>query len=352
MAFLNIPNVAISGISACVPRRIDENDNYPLSEKEKINLISSIGVERKRIANDVTCSSDLCFKAAETLIGELHWDKSEIDCLIFVSQTPDYILPATACILQHRLELSTECLAQDVSLGCSGWIYGMSTISSLILAGGGSLRKALLLVGDTISKVSSPEDKSTRPLFGDAGTATALEYIAGSEGFKFYLATDGESANAIIVKDGGYRNAISPASSVVKQFEDGIRRNDMQLYLDGMAVFSFAISKGPQSVNKLLEYFNIEKDSIDYFIFHQANQFLNEKIRKKLKLEPAKVPYSLKNFGNTSGAAIPLTMVSELRTVLKSRKLNHLGCAFGVGFSWGCIYFTTGQIVCPELIEY
>jgi 3-oxoacyl-[acyl-carrier-protein] synthase-3 len=351
MAFLNIPNVVIRGISGCVPKHIDENNDYPINEEDKAKLISSIGVERKRIADDKTCSSDLCFKAADKLIQELNWDKSEIDCLIFVSQTPDYILPANSCILQQRLGLSTECYAQDISLGCSGWIYGMSAISSLILAGNGSLRKALLLVGDTISKILSAEDKSTWPLFGDAGTATALEYSAGSEGFKFHLATDGEGADTIIVKDGGCRNTTTPDSFVVKQFEDGIRRNDMQLYLNGINVFSFAISKGPQSINKLLENFNIDKNSVDYFTFHQANLFLNEKIRKKLKLEPEKVPYSLKNFGNTSCATIPLTMVTELREKLKSKKLNHIGCAFGVGLSWGSIYFTTGQIVCPELIE-
>lgn len=352
MAYLTIPNVAIRGISACVPRQIDENIDYPMNEEDKAKLISSIGVERKRIADDHTCTSDLCYKAAEKLIVELKWDRNEIDCLIFVTQTPDYILPATSCILQHRLGLSTECYTQDISLGCSGWVYGMSAISSLVFTGNGEFRKALLLVGDTLSKISSITDKSTWPLFGDAGTATALQYIVGAEGLKFHLASDGEGAEAIIIKDGGNRNGISTNSLTINPYEEGINRSNLQISLDGMNVFSFAISKAPQSVNKLIENFSIDKNSVDYFTFHQANLFLNEKVRKKLKLELEKVPYSLKNFGNTSSATIPLTMVTELREELKSKKLNHVGCAFGVGLSWGSVYFTTDHIVCPPLVEY
>lgn len=218
--------------------------------------------------------------------------------------------------------------------------------------GGGTIRKALLLVGDTISKFMSKEDKSTWPLFGDAGSATALEYDPNSEGFKFHLATDGSGYEAILIKDGGYRNGITEESLSMVEHEKGIKRRNTDLILDGMSVFSFAISRAPESVNKLLEKFKLDKDSIDYYTFHQANLFLNEKIRKKLKLEPEKVPYSLKNFGNTSGATIPLTMVTELRGKLISQKLNHIGCAFGVGLSWGSVHFATDRMVCPDLIEY
>jgi len=352
MAYLSIPNVVVRGIAVCVPPFIDENSNYPISEEDRIKLISTVGVARKRVADDSTCASDLCFNAAEKLIEELSWDKKEIDCLIFVTQTPDYILPATSCILQDRLGLSTECYTMDISLGCSGWVYGMSTIASIVASGFGNIRKALLLVGDTMSKITSKEDKSTWPLFGDAGTVTAIEYVAGNEGFKFHLATDGDGADSIIIKDGGYRNPFSGDSLKLQKFEEGIARTNLSCYLDGMNVFSFAISKGPQSVNKLIEKYSIDKDSVDYFTFHQANLFLNEKIRNKLKLEPEKVPYSLENFGNTSSATIPLTMVTELREALTSKKLNHIGCAFGVGLSWGSVYFSTDKIVCPELIEY
>jgi len=352
MAYLSIPNVVVRGMSACVPQLIDENKNYPIDEANRNKLITTIGVERKRISDNNTCTSDLCFKAAAKLIEDLNIQKDEIDCLIFVTQTPDYILPATSCILQHRLGLSKECFTLDISLGCSGWVYGLSTICSLINSGAGNFRKALLLVGDTISKFTSKEDKSTWPLFGDSGTATMLEYVTGNAGLYFHLATDGEDFDTIIINDGGFRNEYSTESLIKKKYEEGISRTNLQLELDGMNVFSFAISKAPQSVNKLIEKYKIDKESVDYFIFHQANLFLNEKIRTKLKLEPEKVPNSIKNFGNTSSASIPLTMVTELREKLISQKLKHIACGFGVGLSWGSVYFETENIICPKLIEY
>ncbi len=352
MAFLNIPNVIIRGISACVPKTIDNNYDYPLQEEDKVRLISAIGVNQKRIADNITTTSDLCYKAASSLIDELKWDKNEIDCLIFVSQTPDYILPATSCILQHRLGLSKECYTQDISLGCSGWVYGLSTISALVYAGGGSVKKALLLVGDTTSKVNSKEDKTVWPLFGDAGTATALEFSEGSQGFKFHTGSDGEGFETIIIRDGGFRNIFSAKSLTKISYEEGVSRSGLDCALDGMNVFSFAITEAPKSIKKLLVKFNIEKDTVNYYTFHQANLFLNETIRKILKIDNNKVPYSLKDFGNTSGSSIVLTLVTELREELRTKELNHIACAFGVGLSWGTVYFSTSQIVCPQLIEY
>jgi len=351
MAILSIENVVFRGVAACVPDFIDENRESTLQSKEDtVKLISSIGVERKRIAHQSVCTSDLCYKAAEKLILELSWDKNEIDALVFVSQTPDYILPATSCLLQERLGLSSECLTFDVSLGCSGYVYGLSTVTSLL--SNGNIKKALLLVGDTTSKTTSPEDKSSWPLFGDAGTATALEYQKGGIGFTFHLASDGSGANAIIIPDGGYRNVCSEQSLRMQQYENGVRMNNLHCRLDGMTVFSFAINKAPKSIKLLLEKVEKQKDQIDYYLLHQANLFLNETIRKKLKLSEKQVPYSLKDFGNTSCATIPLTMVSEIRKPLMTRKLNLIGCGFGVGLSWGSVYFETNKIVCPELITY
>lgn len=350
MAFLNIPNVEIKGISACVPTQIDENLNSNFADSDMTKLVTSIGVERKHIANDNICTSDLCFKAADKLVNDLTWDRSEIGALIFVTQTPDYVLPATSCILQERLGLGEECYTLDISLGCSGYVYAMSVLSALMSTG--AIKKALLLAGDVLSKITSKEDKSAWPLFGDAGTATALESVPNAKGFQFHLASDGHGKDAIIIKDGGARNSISESSFIMKAYGDGIARTDLDLVLDGMNVFSFAISKAPQSVNKLLEHFSIDKETIDYFLFHQANLFLNEKIRKKLNLESEKVPYSLKNYGNTSSASIPLTMVTELKNELTSRKIEHIACGFGVGLSWATMNFSTNRVLCPELILY
>lgn len=350
MAFIQIENVAIKGFSACVPKVYEENKYSSVfnsvTEAEKFTLTT--GVSQRRIsASDVT-SSDLCFHAAEKLINDLSWNKSEIDCLIFVTQTPDFILPATSCILQDRLNLPKECLALDISLGCSGWIYGLSAITSLMSQG--SIKKGLLLAGDTISKILSDKDKSAYPLFGDAGTATALEYTLEEPDIRFHLATDGSGYDTIIVPDGGMRSPLNENSTIAVTIDNNIR-NRAQLSLNGMDVFSFGISKAPQSVENLLRHFSIDIESIDYFVFHQANLFMNEKIRKKLKLPPEKVPYSLNKYGNTSCATIPLTMVTELQDKLTTQSMSIIGSGFGVGLSWGSVFFKTDKIVCPDLIE-
>jgi len=355
MAFLKINNLKISGISACVPKQIDENSNFPMFDSESYkNFVAATGIERKRISSKEVCTSDLCAAAAERLIADLGWNKEDIKIIVFVTQTPDYLLPATAPLLQDKLGLPQDCYALDISLGCSGWVYGLSVISSLLnncLEINGKDTKALLLAGDTISKICSSTDKSTYPLFGDAGTATALEYSENSAPFLFEMNSDGAGFRAIMVEDGGFRNEVGKKSFDKIIRGEGIESNNLQLILEGMDVFAFGIKRAPESVNRLLEKFEINKDSIDFFIFHQANMFMNEQIRKKLKLAKEKVPYSLKNFGNTSSATIPLTMVTELKERLKTEKLRNLACGFGVGLSWGSVFFETDNIICSELIE-
>ena len=190
MAYLSYPSVRVVGVSACVPRQVESNwTSLLIPEAEREKLIGTTGIEEKRVAPDGVCSSDLCLAAAEKLIAELGWQKDEIEALVFVSQTPDYILPATACLLQDRLGLSKECLAYDVSLGCSGWVYGMNSVAGMV--SNGSIHKALLLCGDLATRTQSYKDKTSYPLFGDAGTCTAVIYDETSPGIKFHLASDG-----------------------------------------------------------------------------------------------------------------------------------------------------------------
>lgn len=351
MAFQSFKNVKISGVSACVPENVEENSTLSLfqSAEEYARFVATTGIECRHVVKDGICSSDLCHKAAEKLIEKLQWTKEDIDCLVFVSQTPDYILPATACVLQQRLGLSNECMAFDISLGCSGWVYGITVLASLL--SNGSCKKGLLLAGDTVTVTKSPRDKTTYPLFGDAGTATALEFQETEDGIVSYLCTDGEGADTIMIRDGGFRHPFSEDSLVYKEYENGSVRNNLQSYLDGTSVFTFGISKAPKSVKKLLEYADKSSEDIDYFIFHQANMLMNEKIRTKLKLPAEKVPYILKDFGNTSSTSIPLTLVARLKERLRNNDLNIVACGFGVGLSWGSILFSTKSIICCDLIE-
>lgn len=350
MATFSINNIAIKGISCCVPKNTEYNRDLSLLSKEEIEkFIDATGVEERRIAPEEICTSDLCHKAAEKLIKDLKWNKEEIEILVFVTQTADYILPVSATILQDRLGLSTNCIAFDVPLGCSGYVYGMSIIASMMKTTG--IKKGLLLAGDTISKIISKKDKSTLPLFGDAGSATAFQLEENCGSLFFDLGSDGSGYKTIIVNNGGARNNTTSDSLQEMKIDDGISRNQCQLSLDGMDVFSFGISQGPKTVNNLLQKYKIEKESIDYFIFHQANMMMNKMITKKLKLPVDKVPFSLRNFGNTSSATIPLTIVTELKNKVLDESFTILMCGFGVGLSWGTMLAKGCEIKYLELIE-
>lgn len=352
MGFQQFKNINIRGFAACVPKHIESNQDLDLlGNAEQIQkFIETTGVkQRHTVKGQEIRTSDMCYTAAQKLLEELKWNKNEVDCLLFVSQTGDYIFPATSCILQDRLGLGNECFTMDISLGCSGWIHGMATIAALLQNGG--FKKGLLLAGDTSTMTKSPFDKGSYPLFGDAGTATAIEYIEGVEGIKVHTATDGKGHQAIIVPDGGFRNFYTSQSEVYKEYEDGSKRNNLQTFMDGAAVFTFGITKGPRSIIALSEKFDINLEIVDFFVFHQANKFMVEKIRKKIKAPLEKVPYSLDEYGNTSCSSIPLTMVTRLSKQLQKDKLKIITCAFGVGLSWGSIYFESDGVVCPEIIR-
>lgn len=342
MAFLEFKNVRIAGISAGVPKRIISNLEIENLSKDYDNeaFVELTGVKERRIDNLTT--SDLCIPAAEKLIADLQWDKNEIDALFFVSQNADYILPATACIAQDRLGLSKECYAMDIALGCSGWVYGLSSAASLMV--NGDIKKCLLLVGDGKRRAVYDD-----PLFGFAGAVTALEYKKGSEGFKFHFGTDGSGYDAIIIPDGGARNQFFAGSLEMEEIE-GREYHRLQSRMKGMDVFSFGISTAPKSVKKLAERFGFDYLNADYFVFHQANMKMNNMIAKKLKLPADKVPSCMYHFGNTSSASIPLTIVTQLKGKCED-KAKFICCGFGVGLSWGTVAFETDNVVISDLVE-
>ncbi|MBQ0141506.1 MAG: ketoacyl-ACP synthase III [Prevotellaceae bacterium] len=343
MAFLEFKNVRIVGISAGVPKKkICNLDLKGLSKDYNAEaFVETTGVKERRV-DDLT-TSDLCVPAAERLIADLGWDKAEIEAIILVSQTTDYYLPATACILQNRLGLTKECYAEDIVLGCSGWVYALSNIVSLMSTGG--IKKALLLAGD-----AKPHVETNDPLFGFAGTATALEYKEGAEGFKFHFGTDGSGYDAIIIPDGGTRNQVTEKSFDFEEI-DGKQYNRLQTRMKGMDVFSFGISTAPKSIKKLAENFAFDYQDCDYFILHQANMKMNNMIAKKLKLASEKVPSSMWKFGNTSSASIPLTIVTQLKGKFENKPTRFICCGFGVGLSWGTVVFSTNDIVISQLVE-
>jgi 3-oxoacyl-[acyl-carrier-protein] synthase-3 len=350
MALFSIPDIRIAGLSACVPQKTLSNHDYKwIKLKEREQVIKTIGVENRHVAEPGQTTSDLCFQAAEQLLGELNWDKNEISLLIFVSQSRDYIIPSTSTILQDRLKLPKSCLAIDINLGCSGYVYGLSVIASMMKATG--IQKGLLLVGDLSNVTSAYRDKSTYPLFGDAGTATALELKPGFAPMQFNLQTDGSGYEAIIIYDGGVRNLASKKSFATKKIGEGIYRNRLQIALNGIEVFNFSLREVVPNIKTTLKHFGRELGEFDHLLFHQANRLINETLRKMLKVDPEKVPYSLRDFGNTSCASIPLTMVTQIREKLADTPKKLLLSAFGIGLSWGTVLIETDGIIVPPLTE-
>lgn len=351
MAFLSYSNIGIAGIAACVPKHTIDNYHYTQYFPEDVvrKVVDKIGIYERRFADENTCASDLCYAAAERLIADLQVDKSEIDVLIFISQTPDYRMPATAFLLQERLGLPKTTMAFDLSLGCSAFLYGLSVGYSLLQQP--HIRKVLLLDGETRSKVYSPKDRKTAFLFGDAGAAVLLERGEKYGNSYFSLNSDGSMADTIKIEGGGYRMPSSEETlreRVVDEY--GNIRSLEHGYMDGDDVFNFVASKVPKDIKYLCAEVGEDVQSMDYYLLHQANDFMNQFLVKKLKLDAEKVPSSIAKFGNTSSVSIPLTIVSELHNQLSGNKKLMLS-AFGVGLSWATAILQTNDCYISPIVE-
>lgn len=353
MAFFSIKNVSIRGVVACAPPSVEENLSLPFyKEGEAEEVIKSIGIERRHVVRDGVTASDLCLKAGETLLRELGWEKESINAICYVTQTPDYINHPTGFVIHEKLGLSDDCSVLDVYHGCPGWVVGMCSIASMM--GTGSLKRVILFDGDSTTPWGYMNDRESRPLFGDCGTATALEFDETAAPISFNIGTKSSDGWALVRKEGGAR---IPYNRENFEKEMCLREGSLDLEgnadtMDGMSVFSFGITVPPKSIKKLCEYANVELDNVDKVIIHQANLFMVQKIVKKLKIDPSKAPCSLKEFGNTTSASIPLTMCSQCHEEYSSGKKSTLACGFGTGLSWGTVYFETDKIVCPDVIVY
>jgi len=350
MSIAIINGIKIGGLAVSVPKSTQSNFDYPFAtEKERQLFVRTVGIETRRVAPVGLTASDLCVESAEKLLIEKRIDRKEIKALIFISQTPDYLIPPTATILQDKLGLPKDCIALDINLGCSGYVYGLFVISSLMKTL--NVSKGLLLVGDVSTSRISPTDKSTAPIFSDAGSATILEQANKNERMYFNLANDGSGFETIAIPDGGMRNPINDNSRELITEEEGITRNRMNLRMKGVEVFNFSLREVVPNIKQLLEQLKLSVADVDYFLFHQANLLMNEAIRKKLDIVKEKVPYSLKDFGNTSCATIPVTMITQLRAQLQNENLKLLLSGFGVGLSWGSVVLNTNKITCLPLLE-
>lgn len=352
MAIQHINNVLISGIAACVPKRGEENRDSALfsSSEDYARFVSSVGIERRRIATPpYLVGSDLAKAAADKLIDELGWERQEIQLLIYVSQSQDYKMPATAGILQDRLNLPKSCMAFDVSLGCSGWVYGMGIAAGLMQTG--CIKKGILLAGNDDISCGNDTDKSHAPLFGAAFSATALEHNPNAPEMVIETGVDGSQYKAIITKDGGSRYPFCEESLKLKTDSNGNIYRDCGTTMDGAAVFVFAITQAPASVRSMLKITGSHIEDVDYFVFHQANKLINEKIIKKLRIPEWKAPSSLRDFGNNSSASIPMAIVTQIADQLRRQDRRIIACGFGAGLSWATLSAQLLSPVIPSLIE-
>ncbi len=336
-----------------MPKTIEENIELPLYEdkEEARKIIESTGIKRHRIVEKGTTASDLSVKAAEKMVADLGWDMQSVDLLLYSCTTRDYIQPMTSPIIQDKLGMRQDSFVMDLPLGCAGWVYGMSVATALMNSG--TLKRGLLIAAETNTQSHNLNDRKSRPLFGDAATVTALEFDADyPHPMNFVFGVDGSGAKAIMAEYGGFRNPVTPESLVEHEIEPGVFRKGTDIVLNGMDVFSFAIRRPPKSLKELIELFHIQLEDIDYLFLHQANKYIDDRIRKSIKFPEEKTPYCMDDFGNVSGASIPLTMVTRAAGQLSQKENHCLACGFGVGLSWASMEFWTNHLRISELVEY
>lgn len=324
-----IKNCTIKHIETMVPSKIVNNMDLDFEEKLKKKIIKNTGVEQRHILDDNQSFIELYKQIGLNTLKTLNWDKDSIDGVIVVTQTQEYKLPATSCILQGVLELNSESFAYDISMGCSGYIYGLYNAMSNISASNGDIKRVLLFVGDAISTIVNPKNKSNVFLFGDAVSCTAIEYDINASETPFILKTDGREFDNIIIEDSGLKNKISCKSFEDYIDEDGNVNSKNCLKMDGAKVFNFTVDNVPNIVEETLIYSKIDKKEISNYCFHQANKFMINFLSTKIGVND-KTPINIERFGNTSCSSIPLIL-----TEIKSSTKNNMLIGFGVGMSMG-----------------
>jgi len=323
----------IKAISYYLPENVLTNEDLALQfpEWSVEKIISKIGIKERHIAGIEETASDLAVNAAEKLIAEYGIDRNTIDYVILVTQSPDYFLPTTACLIQDRLGLPTSIGAIDVNLGCSGFIYGISLAKGLIL--GEMAENVLLLTAETYSKHIHPKDKGNRTIFGDAAAATLISTNGFAEIKKFSFGTDGRGAENLIVKTGAFR-----CREKLNDFyfdEYGNPKSSDYLFMDGAEILKYTLDYFPASVNDTLAKNNLELNDVDLFVFHQANKYIMDLLRKKMKIDEDKYYRFYANVGNTVSSTIPIALKEALNDGSLEGKKNVLLAAPGLGYSWG-----------------
>lgn len=348
MTQFTFSNTKISGISCVVPPKelslLEDLSLYGGDQKKIQRVINSSGFLKRRVTEKDVMTSDLCEQAANDLISKLSIPPSEVDALLFVSYTPDYLMPATSYILHKKLGLSNSCVVMDIPQACSGFVLGLFQAAMLVNAG---CRKVLLLVGDSFSKFSDMFIDKTAPVFGDAGSATLIEYDADASKMYFQIESSGSGYDSLICPNGGFRNPPTKNSF----YENGDFSYGSKM--DGGKIFDFTMNKIATHIQELLEYSGVQKKAIEHFVLHQANKFILQNIIRLLDVSEEKCPMqTISKYGNQCGASIPCAISNELREKVSQTSHQILVSGFGVGLSWASSVLTLDKIHCPPISNY
>lgn len=320
-------STVIKGTEYYLPQKIEEND---FEDK----LTKKIGIYEKHIASDKEYASDLAIRAAEKLFKNVNVDKSDIDFILYCTQSPDYYLPSTSCILQDKLGLPNSIGALDFNLGCSGFVYGLSIAKGFIETG--VAKNILFITSDTYSKFINKNDRSVKLLFGDGAAATLLSRSKNNNSGiqSFVFGTDGSGAKHLIVPAGGLRNPLSDEHLIEKKDDFGNIRSNSNLYMNGPEIFNFTLKEVPNAIQSLLDKDNLKIEDFDYFIFHQANEYMLKHLQRKMKIPNEKFSVQVSNCGNTVSSTIPIALNKELvhNNIKVGDRIMLVG--FGVGLSW------------------
>lgn len=363
MSYSAFDNVRLKAVSACVPKneiRIDDELALSGNDQDKLARMKKIaGLDSRRVAPPGVTASDLCVRAARDLFAMSDCGPQSIDCLMFVTQSPDYPVPATSFIIQNELGLSEDCALFDINLGCSGYIYGLYMAANFLASDAN--KRILLLAGDASSSYINRANRIVAPIFGDAGSASLLESEEGAPSLSFSLGNDGSGYEALIRPGGGYRIPHLPGddSEYMKEIADEHGNpwtvgGGGNTWMDGKAVFDFTMSRVPEHIKNHLARLNLKPEDLNYLILHQANRQIVKNIMLATGFTPAQTPIeTLKKYGNQSVASIPCVICDQLKNVCDAGDpLRMMLCGYGIGFSWGsCVGDFTG-LRCGGVVEY
>ena len=333
----------VASLAFALPEREVTNDDLQAENPDwdMARVAAKVGIHARRIAAPDETAADLGYEAARRLIGGLGLDPASIDALLLCTQSPDYFLPTTACLLQDRLGLPTTCAALDFNQGCSGYVYGLWMANALVASG--SARNVLLVTAETYSKFIHPRDRSVRVLFGDGASATLVTAEPGGARIgPCTLGTDGTGYENLIVPAGGARRPACAATAAEITDENGSVRTAEHLFMDGQELFAFTLKRVPEVVRATLARARLGADAVDWYVFHQANAFMNEHLRVKLKIPKERAPLHFERYGNTVSSSIPIALHASAGRFCPGDHVMLVG--FGVGYSWGAMLLDWGAV--------